>query len=54
MSRCCTGSKETMWHPRELHGERAADSAGGERPAVDDPAAAVTIEEDGGTDAPPV
>jgi len=42
-----------MWLPREFPGDGAADAAGGEVPAVDDPAAAVTTEEDGRADPPP-
>jgi len=42
-----------MWLPEEIPGEGAADAVGGEGPAKDDPAAAVTTDEVGGTDPPP-
>jgi len=39
-----------MWLFRESPGDGAADAAGGEGPAVDNPGAAVTTEEDGEAD----
>jgi len=39
-----------MWLPREFSRDGAADAAGGEGPAVDDPEAAVTTQEDGEAD----
>jgi len=53
MSRCSTGSNETMWLPEELPAEGAANTKGCGGPGVDDPAAAVTTEEAGGAVPPP-
>jgi len=42
-------SNETMRIPPELRTEGAADTADGDEPGVDDPAAPVTTEEAGGS-----
>jgi len=53
MSRCSTGSNETMRLPKELPTEGAVAGADDDGPAGDDSVAPVTAEEAGGSVPPP-